>query len=197
MNRWNLFGDVQACDTHEVDTCIFVTQHDEELGIALFRAMGERASNFPFPGCRSYDNDKRDVASNGRWPATYLCDVHTPSMLTESSTFERRIYEHICTYCIHTDTHTREHISVLVTRARHSCIFVTPNVCTLWTCTLCTYIPLITGGCFVRFMLRLNSIVPSDEFTRNSRVLKISYLICRFFICDHKIQLAEIFTLQK
>lgn len=46
---------------------------------------GERASAFPFPGYRSYGNDKRDVASNGRWPATYLRDVHTPSMLTESS----------------------------------------------------------------------------------------------------------------
>lgn len=72
----------------EVDTRVFAWQRDEEHGFALLSSelrAGERASAFPFPGCRSYGNDKRDVASNGRWPATYLRDVHTPSMLTESS----------------------------------------------------------------------------------------------------------------
>lgn len=77
-------------DAREVDTRsrIFAWrrdgEHDSRCSLPSSERV-ERASAFPFPGCRSYGNDKRDVASNGRWPATYLRDVHTPSMLTESS----------------------------------------------------------------------------------------------------------------
>jgi len=105
QNEWikHTFG--KCIETTCVKSTLAYSSHSvtkSATRVALFRA-GERANAFPFPGCRSYSNDKRDVASNGRWPATYLRDVHTLSMLTESLD-TREAHMHAYTYT-HSDVY--------------------------------------------------------------------------------------------